>query len=212
MTTVLLADDHELFLEGLALLVGSMPGCEVVATAKGGARAVELAREHQPDVVLMDARMPDLSGAEATARIVAERPATAVVMVSMFADDESVFQALRAGARGYVLKGATKAELRRAIDAAAHGEALFDRAVVERFSRYFSASQAGAVPFADLTSREREVLALIANGLTNNEIARRLNVTGKTARNHVSNVLGKLGVPSRVEAALRAREAGLGLE
>jgi len=212
LVTVLIADDHELILEGLALLVGTMPACQVIGVAHGGQEAVALALELRPQVILMDARMPGLSGAEATARILAERPDTAVVMVTMFVDDDSVFRALRAGARGYVLKGASKAELERAITAAANGEALFDEAVVERFSRYFTATDAssGARPFPDLTPREREVLGLLAQGLKNHEIARHLQVTTKTVRNHVSNVLGKLGVQGRNEAAVRAREAGMG--
>ncbi|MBX3139210.1 MAG: response regulator transcription factor [Trueperaceae bacterium] len=208
--TVLVADDHELFLEGLSLLVAAMPGCEVVGTAHDGAQAVELAKRLSPRVVLMDARMPRLSGPEAIAHLVAELPGTAVVMVTMFADDELVFHAMRAGAKGYVLKGASKAELERAIMAAANGEALFDHDIVERFSRYFAAGAAsGALPF-DLTPREREVLALLARGLRNPALARELRVTTKTVRNHVSNVIGKLGVSTRQEAAAKAREAGLG--
>jgi len=211
--TVLIADDHELILEGLALLVGTMSACQVVGVAHGGEEAVALATELRPQVILMDARMPGLTGAEAIARILAERPETAVVMVTMFVDDDSVFRALRAGARGYVLKGASKAELERAITAAAHGEALFNEAVVERFSRFFTATDVpnGARPFPDLTPREREVLALLAQGLKNHEIARHLQVTVKTVRNHVSNVLGKLGAKDRGEAAAQAREAGIGV-
>lgn len=210
--TVLIADDHELILEGMALLVGTMPSCQVVGLAHDGQEVVALATELQPQVILMDARMPGLSGAEATARILAERPDTAVVMVTMFVDDDSVFHALRAGARGYILKGATKAELERAITAAANGEALFDEEVVGRFSHYFAATDVsgGARPFPELTPREREVLALLAQGLKNHEIARHLQVTVKTVRNHVSNVLGKLGAEDRREAAVRAREAGMG--
>lgn len=211
-TTVLVVDDHELFVEGLALLVATVPSCRVVGVAHDGQQAVEMARELKPQVILMDARLPGLSGAEATARILADRPETAVVIVSMFADDDSVFRALRAGARGYVLKGATKAELGRAIEAAANGEAFFGHAVVERFRYFFSAptSSAGALPFPDLTPREREVLTLVARDLHNAEIARRLQVTPKTVRNHVSNILGKLAVPSRNDAARQARAAGLG--
>ncbi len=209
---VLLADDHELFAEGLALLVASMPGFEVVGVARDGLEAVALGRSLQPDVVLMDARMPGLSGVEATARLLTSRPRTAVVMLTMFEDDESVFHALRAGALGYVVKGASLAELRRAIEAAAAGEALLGQAVAARMGHYFSVPTGRAVrlPFSDLTEREREVLELLAGGLSNVEIARRLHVSAKTARNHVSNVLGKLGVSTRVEAALKAKESGLG--
>lgn len=210
--SVLIADDHELILEGLALLVGTMPACQVVGVAHSGQEAAALALELRPRVVLMDARMPGLSGTEAAARILAEQPDAAVVMVTMFVDDHSVLCALRAGAKGYVLKGASKAELERAIVAAANGEALFDEAVVERFSRYFTATDVSgsAQPFPELTPREREVLSLLAQGLKNREIARQLEITVKTARNHVSNVLGKLGVQSRTEATLRARAAGMG--
>ncbi len=209
--SVLVADDHELFLEGLALLVGSMPGYEVVGTAHDGYEVVDLAKRLKPDVVLMDARMPGLSGAEATERVLEHDPHTAVVMVTMFADDESLFHALKAGAMGYVVKGASLAELRRAIEAAANGEALLGQAVASRIGHYFAGDQGrqAALPFGDLTAREREVLALLTQGLTNTEIARRLAVTSKTARNHVSNVLGKLGVSTRSEAADKAREAGL---
>ena len=209
--SVLVADDHELFLEGLALLVASMPGYEVVGVAHDGYEAVDLARRLKPDVVLMDARMPGLSGAEATERLLAVHPEVAVVMVTMFADDESLFHALRAGATGYVVKGASLAELRRAIEAAANGEALLGQAVANRLGHYFTGGlgMGGALPFSELTAREREVLGLLAQGMTNAEIARRLDVTVKTARNHVSNVLGKLGVSTRSEAGLKAREAGL---
>lgn len=209
---MLLADDHELFADGLALLVASMPGFEVVGVARDGLEAVALGRSLEPDVVLMDARMPGISGVEAAARLLTSRPRTAVVMLTMFEDDESVFHALRAGALGYVVKGASLAELRRAIEAAAAGEALLGQTVAARMGHYFSMPHGRAVrlPFSDLTEREREVLELLAGGLSNVEIARRLHVSAKTARNHVSNVLGKLGVRTRVEAALKAKESGLG--
>lgn len=207
--TVMVVDDHELFLEGLALLVSTMPGCEVVGMAHDGAQAVDLARRLAPRVVLMDARMPNLSGPEAIASLVADLPGTAVVMVTMFADDDLVFQAMRAGAKGYVLKGASKDELQRAIMAAANGEALFDHDIVERFARYFSVGQTGGPLAFGLTPREREVLELLARGLHNHEMAKELRVTAKTVRNHVSNVISKLGVTSRYEAATKAREAGL---
>lgn len=213
-TRVLVADDHELFLEGLALLVATLSSCEVVGMAHDGNEAVALAESLDPQVILMDARMPGLSGVEAAGRILANNPNAAIIMVTMFADDETVFRAIQAGAKGYVLKGGSKAELERAIVAAANGEALFDSKVVQRFSRYFSAASVsgGALPFPELTRREREVLELIAEGLNNSEIARHLQVTSKTVRNHVSNILGKLEVGDRRAAAQRARDAGIGVD
>lgn len=212
-TRVLVADDHELFLEGLALLVATLPSCEVVGMAHDGSEAVVLAESLDPQVILMDARMPGLSGVEAAGRILTNDPTAAIIMVTMFADDETVFRAMKAGAKGYVLKGGSKAELERAIMAAANGEALFDPNVVQRFSRYFSAASVsgGALPFPELTKRERDVLALIAEGLNNAEIARHLQVTSKTVRNHVSTILGKLEVSDRRAAAQRARDAGIGV-
>ncbi|HEU5006714.1 MAG TPA: response regulator transcription factor [Jatrophihabitantaceae bacterium] len=207
---VLLVDDHPMFRDGLRLALGASSGIEVVAEADSGAGGIAQAAEHQPDVVIMDVNMPDLNGIEATRRIVAESPHIGVLVLTMFDEDESVFQAMRAGARGYLLKGADQEDIVRAVQAVARGDAIFGPALARRLIGYFASGRQAAVPFAELTDREREVLELVARGRNNTEIARALFISGKTVRNHVSNVFAKLQVTDRAQAIVRAREAGLG--
>ena len=209
MTTVLVADDHPAFRRGVGLMLEGVDGIEVVGQAETGLRAVELALELHPDVVLMDLRMPDLDGIEATRRLArAERP-PAVVVLTMFEDDDSVFAAMRAGARGYLLKGADQVEIVRAIQAAAAGEAIFGPEVAARVIRHFSHGTPSAA-FPALTDREREVLHLVAAGKGNATIAHELVISLKTVRNHVSNIFTKLQVSDRSAAIVRARQEGLG--
>ncbi len=209
---ILIADDHRLFLEGLEALLSSLEGMSVVGRATNGEEAVARAAELQPDVILMDISMPELSGLEATRRILQRSPHVAVLMVTMFDDDESVFAAMRSGARGYLLKGADKDELERAVTAASRGEALFSPKVAARLMHFFAAPRPDLPvnAFPDLTEREREVLGLIAAGRGNAEIARKLDISSKTVRNHVSNIFSKLQVVGRAEAIARAKEAGWG--
>ena len=209
---ILIVDDHELFRDGVRALLGSLTGVEVIGEAASGEAAVSAARELAPDIVLMDVQMPGMNGVEATRRVLAERPETGVIVVTMYEDDDVVFAAMRAGAKGYILKGAGQEQLMRAVDAVAHGEALYNPRIAARLLQFFQASRS-SLPmnaFPDLTDREREVLDLIARGTDNAGIARRLGISGKTARNHVSNVLGKLMVTDRTSAAIKARDAGFG--
>lgn len=209
---ILIVDDHRLFREGLRSLFGSLPEIEVVGEAAGGGEAVLLAQQLQPDVVLMDIQMADMNGIEATRAISAASPHIGVVMVTMFEDDESVFAAMRAGARGYVLKGADQEEIVRVIQAVGRGEALFGPAIARRLTQFFAQPRPPLPPavFPELSEREREVLALIAQGLNNAEIAARLDLAVKTVRNHISNIFNKLQVVDRAQAIIRARQAGLG--
>ena len=209
---VLIADDHQLFRDGLKALLLSAHDTEVVGEAATGQEAIHLAAETQPDVILMDLQMPDMDGIQATRQIVEARPHINVLMVTMFEDDQSVFAAMRAGARGYVLKGAKHDEMLRAIRAAASGEAIFSPSIAARMMSFFAASRR-TIPdeaFSDLTDREREILSLMAHGDSNAEIARALTISVKTVRNHVSNIFNKLQVADRAQAVIRAREAGLG--
>ena len=208
---VLIVDDHPVFRYGLRALLGAEADVALAGEAEGGEAAVELAAELAPDVVLMDLNLPGINGIEATRRIMATSPHVAVLVVTMFQDDDSIYAAMRAGARGYLLKGADGEETLRAIRAVANGEAIFSPAIARRIMEHFAARPAGPpVAFPDLTEREREILGLLAAGLTNAAIADRLSLSGKTVRNHVSNIFGKLQVADRAEAIIRAREAGLG--
>jgi DNA-binding NarL/FixJ family response regulator len=209
---VLIADDHALFRDGLRALLASAPDTEFVGEAATGDEAIALAIRLQPDVILMDIQMPSLNGIEATRQIVQASPHIGVLMVTMFEDDPSVFNAMRAGARGYLLKGAKHEEMLRAIRAVGGGEAIFSPAIAARLMEFFGSIKPKASPpaFPELTEREREILGLIAQGHKNTEIARQLVLSEKTVRNHVSNILSKLHVVDRTHALLRAREAGLG--
>ena len=209
---VLIADDHPMFRNGLRTLLASASDMKLAGEATTGEEAVSLAAELQPDVILMDVKMPGIGGIEATRRITQSSPHVRVLIVTMFEDDATVFAAMRAGARGYLLKGANYKEMLRAIVAVGNGEAIFSPAVAVRLIDYF----AGIHPspqsevFPELSDREREILDLIAQGYKNPEIAKLLYLSPKTIRNHVSNILHKLQVADRTEAIIRAREAGLG--
>jgi len=209
---VLIADDHALFRDGLRALLESASDTQLVGEAATGEEAVALAAQLQPDVVILDIQMPGLNGIEAARQIVRASPHIGVLMVTMFDDDQSVFAAMRAGAKGYILKGAKHAEMLRAVRAVGDGEAIFSPGVAVRLMDFFANMRPVAVPqaFPELSDREREVLALIAQGHNNAEVAGRLVLSPKTVRNHVSNILSKLQVADRAEAILRAREAGLG--
>lgn len=210
--TVLIADDHQLFRDGLRALLASDPELACIGEVATGEEAVALAAALQPDVVLMDLQLPGINGVEAALHILAESPHIGILMVTMFDDDSSVFAAMRAGARGYVLKGAKHDEMLRAIRAVASGEAIFSPAIARRLMEYFAATQrrTPAHIFPELSEREREILELLAQGAKNAEIATRLVLSPKTVRNYVSNVISKLQVADRAEVILRARAAGLG--
>ena len=209
---VLIADDHTLFRQGIRALLASVPDVELVGEAATGEEAVAQAAALQPDVVLMDIKMPGTNGVEATRRVLRENPRVVVVVLTMLEDDDSVFAAMRAGARGYVVKGADEGEMLRVVRAAAGGEALFGRAVAERLMSFFAdaGNLTKARAFPELTDRERDVLGLIAQGLGNAEIAARLFLSPKTVRNHISGIFDKLQVTDRAQAIVRAREAGMG--
>jgi DNA-binding NarL/FixJ family response regulator len=211
---VVAVDDHDAFRAGLRALLSTVEGIDLVGEGRTGDEAVELARSCQPDVILMDLNMPGVDGIEATRRIVEAAPHIAVLVLTMYDDDDSVFDAVRAGARGYLLKGAGRAELLRAVRGVASGEAIFGPAVARRLMAYFARPTplAAHEAFPELTEREREVLDLLARGMSNADITARLGLSPKTVRNHVSNVFSKLQVRDRAEAIVRAREAGMGGE
>lgn len=210
---VLLVDDHPVFRHGLRALLDALPEVVVVAEGTDGREAVALAAEHRPEVVIMDLQMPGLDGVAATRQIVAASPEVGVLVLTMFDDDDSVFSAMRAGARGYLVKGADSPDVLRAVTAVARGEAIFGPGVAERVLGYLTRplSAYDEVAFPTLTAREREVLSLIAAGLGNNQIATRLVLSPKTVRNNVSSIFAKLQVADRSEAIVRARRAGLGV-
>lgn len=210
MITVLLADDHPIVRSGLRALLGSIDGLTVVGDAADGREAVRQAVTLHPDVLVMDIQMPDLDGIAATRQIARDAPDVAVLMLTMYHDDDSVFAAMRAGARGYLLKGAEQDEIVRAIRAVAAGEAIFGPGIAQRVLGFFSAPPPAEVPFPQLTDRERDVLDLIAAGRPNGEIGRRLGISPKTVANHISSIFAKLQVADRAEAIIRARDAGLG--
>ena len=211
MIRVLVADDHPAFRRGLQLMLADTDDISIEGEAASGAQAVELGEQLAPDVILMDLRMPNLDGIEATRRLSRNNPAPAIVVLTMFEDDDSVLAAMRAGARGYVLKGAEQDEIIRAIRAAAAGEAIFGPEIAQRVIDHFTNS-AGPQPtaFPALTERERQVLELIAAGKGNASIAHELMINLKTVRNHVSNIFTKLQVSDRSAAIVKARQSGLG--
>ncbi len=209
---VIVADDHPVYRDGLSMLLESMEGVAVVGTAADGEEALALVATVEADVVVMDVQMPRLDGIAATRRIVAEHPHLAVVVLTMSEDDGTVFDAMRAGARAYLVKGASQQQIVAAIRAVAGGELVFGASIAQRVAQYFSAGPAAAPVevFPQLTAREREVLDLLAAGRTNPQIAQALYLSPKTVRNNVSNIFAKLQVADRAEAIIRARDAGLG--
>ncbi len=209
---ILIVDDHQIFRDGLRLLLDSEADIEVIGEAENSAQAVRQAVEKKPDVILMDVELGDGDGIEATRRIMAARPQVKILILTMFDDDQSVFAAMRAGARGYILKGVRREDMLRAIYAVAKGEAIFSAAIASRMANFFSPARPVSTDttFPELTEREREVLAMLARGYKNEQIARELVISPKTVRNHVSNILSKLQAGSREDAARQARDAGLG--
>lgn len=213
MIKIIIADDHTLLREGLQALFASVPDIKVVGEAETGAEVIAKTDQLLPDVILMDIQMPGINGIQATRQIVSRHPQIGVIVVTMYKDDDSVFAAMRAGARGYILKGADQEEMLRAIRAVARGEALFGPEIATRLVNFFSSPQSGpsAQAFPELTSRENEVLELIAKGINNQAIASRLSISEKTVRNHISNIFNKLQVVDRAQAIVKAREAGIGI-
>lgn len=206
---VLIVEDHPLFRRGLRTLISGTDGLELVGEAADGEAAVDAAADLQPDVVLMDLQLPGMSGITATRHILASSPTTNVLVVTLLEDDDSVFAALRAGARGYVLKDADETEIVRAITTVANGEALFGAAVASRVLTYFASPRPVAPQlFPSLTERERDILYLLAQGKSNTVIAAELYLSPKTIANNVSNIFSKLQVSDRSEAIIRARNAG----
>jgi len=210
LVRVVVADDHPVVRDGLSALLSSVAGIEVVGTAGTGREAVRAAVTLSPDVVVLDVQMPELDGVGAAREIVRAAPGVCILMLTMFDDDDSVFAAMRAGAAGYVLKGATQDEIVRAIRAVAAGEAIFGPGVAHRVLHRFSATDRAADPFPQLTPRERQVLEMLSEGLPIGTIGVRLGLASKTVTNHASAIYAKLHVLGRAEAVERARRAGIG--
>jgi DNA-binding NarL/FixJ family response regulator len=211
---VIVADDHPMYRYGLNAVLAQADGIDVMAAVGDGEELLRSVDQHQPDVVITDLSMPTLDGVAATALLLEAQPELAILVLTMHEDDEHVFAALKAGARGYLVKGADGAEIVRAVQSVASGEAVYGAPVARRITAFFAGDRGGrssAKDFPDLTPREREVLELLSAGCRNHEIARRLGMSEKTVRNHVSQVLLKLQVPDRTAAALKAREAGVEL-
>jgi len=210
---VVIADDHPIFRDGLRALFATTDDIDLVGEAADGAGAIDVVATTVPDVVVMDLQMPGLNGVEATRRLATLAPTARVIVLTMYEDDASVYAAMRAGARGYLVKGADAAEIVGAIRAVAAGEAVFGAALAGRILGFFASPRAaGMLPFPELTDREHEILELIARGMANDAIAARLGISPKTVRNQVSVILDKLEVTDRGAAIVRAREAGLGGE
>ncbi len=214
---ILIADDHPLFRDGMHGLLDAVPDMEVVGEAATGDEVVVQAASLQPDIILMDIKMPGQNGIVATREILAHHPQIGILIVTMFEDDDSVFAAMRAGARGYVLKAASHEEILRAIRGVNNGEAIFGPGIARRLIGFFAGSPAAAPTappraFPELSDREDAILRLIAQGRSNHEIANVLALSVKTVQNHVSNIFGKLQVADRAQAVIRAREAGLGAD
>ena len=208
---LLIADDHAFYREGVRTMLLGLPEMEVIGEASGGDEIIASAEALQPDVILMYIKMPGMNGIEATRRILHASPHIQVLVLTMFEDDDSVFAAMRAGARGYLLKDADQDELVRAVKAVSRGEAIFSPAIAQRMIHYFSSlpQTASAMAFPDLTAREREILHLIAQGQSNATIAQHFTLSLKTVQNHVSNIFSKLQAVDRAQAIVRARDAGL---
>ncbi|MEW9533223.1 response regulator [Microbispora sp. NPDC049125] len=211
MIRVMLVEDHPVFADGLVALFRDLPEVEVVGVAGSGEVALDLIERHTPDVVLMDLHLPGISGVEATSRIKARHPGVAVLALTMLSDDDTILAAIRAGARGYLLKEAPPAEIIRSLQAVAAGQVVFGSSAGSRVLAALATETVRPHPLPELTDREREVLDLVAAGLTNHAIAQRLFLSEKTIRNHVSNIFAKLGVSDRSAAVVRARDAGLGI-
>lgn len=213
---VLIADDHVFYRQGIRALLENVPEIEVVGEASNGEDVITQAPELLPNVILMDIKMPGMNGIEATRKLTQQQAKIGILVITMFDDDDSVFAAMRAGARGYLLKDADKDEVVRAIMAVEKGEAIFSPAIAQRMIQYFSvvssrsSIQAQPDAFTGLTERELEVLDLIAQGYNNQAIASRLSLSIKTVQNYVSSILTKLQVADRSQAIVRAREAGFG--